>query len=910
MRTCVLILLSLLLSLPASVQAQSANDGPWTIDHILKQRSLEDVDIGPDGERVLWVKETPDTEADRSQSDLYLTYRSDPYDRDTSATLQLTRTGNNGDPRWGPDGEHIAFLSSRDQENGDASGRQLWRIDPRGGAPEPITSVEHGVRDARWLDADHLLFSAREADTRYEEHLAETEDDADVIEDTTLYRPVRLFTVHVETGDVTRVTENDHQIEEFAPSPDGQHVVYSLDDSPIDADARNQPHQFLLDRMSGETTEIFDEQYFDPSNFQWTADGSGFYATDGYSSDPEHEGAGITKLYHYDLAARDYQEVPLRWGDKGIGYGGYSVVDGGVHVQLANGPTFKPRFYRRTDDGWTPEDVPDERLEHASAVTVGPDGETIVFSHSTADTPPSYRVGTYREGTIQSDETLTTLNENLDDLPIPRAEVVRWQGANGDTVNGILHYPLDYDPDRSYPMMTVIHGGPSGVDLDAWSLGWTVYAPLLAQRDAFVFRPNYHGSGHHGLEFVESIKGKYYELEIPDIVNGIDSLATAGLVDKDSLGVMGWSNGAILTTQLTLEHPELFQVAAPGAGDVNWTSDYGNCAFGVSFDNSYFKGPPWEYTEHYIQKSPLFEMPKIQTPTLIHHGTEDRAVPYEQGWEYYRALQQIGNAPVRFLSYPGEPHGLGEISHQRRKMEEDLAWIDTYLFGKTSMQERVADRLLADDAPLSLLESAGVPAETDGKYGERVNGILTPETVTLGDTLTVGRFEVTRAQFRAYDGDYEISSGTADYPANGLSGEQAQAYVDWLSEQTGRTYRLPTAEELAALKKARSGPAENTPAYWAGFSPNPDEYRRLRARLAQHSTDALLMPVGSRPPGHGDNGRGPLVYDVDGNVAEWARTDDGFRPENASALTLTDPKAETASDVPDRMAGLRVVRVP
>ena len=905
MRSVFLAVLTVLL--PLSTSAQPADEGPWTIDHVLTQRSLADVDIGPDGERVLWVKDTPDPEADKSQSDVYLTYRNDPHGGDSTATIRLTRTGNNGDPRWSPDGHHIAFLSSRETDDGESNGRQLWRLDPRGGAPEALTSVEHGVQDARWLDKERLLFTTRETSTRYEEHLEATEDDARVVEDTTLFRPVRLFVVDVSTGKVTRVTENENQITEFAPSPDGKYVVYSLDDSPIDADARNQPHQFLLNLETGETTELFDEQYFDPSNYQWTSDSRGFYATDSYSSDPEHEGAGITKLYHYDLAARSYQEVPLRWGDKGIGYGGYAVVDGGVHVQLADGPTFQPRFYRRTNDGWVPEAVEDERLAHATAFVAGPDGETIVFSHSTADTPPAYRVGTYREGAVQDDETLTTLNDNLDTLPIPRAEVVRWTGANGETVNGILHYPLNYDPDRAYPLMTVIHGGPSGVDLDAWSLGWTVYAPLLAQRGAFVFRPNYHGSGHHGLDFVESIKGKYYELEIPDIVSGIDSLASAGLVDTDSLGVMGWSNGAILTTQLTIEHPELFQVAAPGAGDVNWTSDYGNCAFGVRFDQSYFKGAPWTHTEHYIEKSPLFEMPKIQTPTLIHHGTEDRAVPYEQGWEYYRALQQIGNAPVRFLSYPGEPHGLRELSHQRRKMEEDLKWIDTYLFGTTSMDERVADRLLADDAPLSLLETTDAPARTDGRYGTRVNGTLVPETVTLGDTLTIGRFEVTRAQFRAYDAGVDVPPGTANYPVHGLSPEAAEAYVEWLRDETGRDYRLPTAAELTALKSARSGPAENTPAYWAGYTPNPDEAGRLRARLAQQPIDALLMPVGSRPPGHGANGDAPLVYDVDGNVAEWARTTGGIRAQNASVLTLADPKAETAPTPPRRVTGLRVV---
>ena len=263
---------------------------------------------------------------------------------------------------------------------------------------------------------------------------------------------------------------------------------------------------------------------------------------------------------------------------------------------------------------------------------------------------------------------------------------------------------------------------------------------------------------------------------------------------------------------------------------------------------------------------------------------------------------------MRFLSYPGEPHGLGELSHQRRKVEEDLAWIDTYLFGETSMEERVEERLLADDAPLAVLERTDAPARTDGRYGERVDGTLVPETVTLGDTLTVGRFEVTRAQFRAFDADYGVPPGTADYPAHDLSPEQARAYVEWLSEQTGRTYRLPTAGELEALTAARSGAAENTPAYWAGFDPNPDEYRRLRARLERQPTDVLLMPVGSRPPGHGDDGRGPLVYDVNGNVAEWARTDDGVRAETASVLTRKDPKAETAPAVPRRVTGLRVVR--
>ena len=899
-------LFTALLPVVGLAQTAPSEDAPWTVRHVLQQESLSGVDIAPDGNRVVWVKRTPDFDEDRDQRDVYLTYRDDPHGGDDPATVRLTQTGNNRAPVWSPDGTRIAFLSSREHEG--TSTTQVWLLDPRGGAPFRLTELENGVRSVQWRDDATLLARAAEDDSRYEEALEAKKDDVRVIEDTTLYEPTRLFSVDVDSKDVTRVSDNRFPIQEFAVDPSGRYVVYSVDPHPVDADARNQPLQYLLDLDTGERTEIFAEPYFDPSGFVWTLDGDGFYASDNISSDPENEGAGIQTLYYFSLADRSYVEVPLDWAN-GIGYGGYDVTPNGLHVQLADGPHTKPRFYRKTDDGWAATDVSDERLRHSTSLTLGPDGETLVFSHSRPDAPPTYEIATYERGTITNGEELTSINGYLDDLPMPRSEVVEWTGAEGDTVNGILYYPLDYEEGRRYPLVTTIHGGPSGVDLDMWRLGWTVYAPLWAQRGAFVFRPNYHGSSHHGLDFVESIKGRYYELEIPDIVRGIDHLAEErGLVDKDSLGVIGWSNGAILAIQLTVEHPEMFKVAAPGAGDVNWISDYGNCAFGVRFDDSYFKGPPWEHVDHYIEKSPLFKMERVVTPTLIHFGTEDRAVPSEQGWQHYRALQQIGKAPVRYLRYPGQPHGLRRLSHQRRKMEEDLAWFDTYLFNTTSMQERVADRLLADDAPLSLLESTDAPATTDGRYGESVNGTLVPETVTLGDTLTVGRFEVTRAQFQQFDADATVPQGTDDYPASGISAEQAQAYVDWLSGETGRTYRLPTAAEHRALRAARSGSTENTPAYWAGYSPTPDEYDRLRDRLESHPADALLMPVGSRPPAHGNDGSGPLLYDVGGNVAEWTTGDGGPTPQGASALTMKEANAADAPAVPPAFVGLRVVQ--
>ena len=902
-RFALLLALSLIIASP--LLGQSAE---WTVEDIINQASISDVAIHPGGDRLLWTKRVPDIDADRYTTDLYLTYRTDPHGGDGPATVQLTRTGDNQDPMWSPDGTHIAFSSRRSHPSNDvASGQQVWLLDPRGGAPSPLTALENGVRSAQWLDADRLLISAREDDTQHEDALEEAKDHTRVVEDTTLYHPVRLFTVDTESQAVERVSSNTFPITEFAADPTGRYVVYAVDPSPVDADARNQYRQYLLDLQSGSRTEIFAKQYFDPSAFQWTRDGSGFYATDEYSSDPEYEGAGISLLYYFDIQSRSYQQVDLDAGDRGLGTGGFAVTTNGVHAQIANGPRMTPRFYQRDGEGWTHRPVSDERFRHATSLAIGPDGETVVFDDSRPDRPPTYHIGTYEGGNVTDTEEWVQINEYLNERPMPRAEVVAWTGAEGRTVNGILYYPLNYDPDRRYPLVTTIHGGPSGVDLDVWRLSWTVFPGLWAQRGAFVFRPNYHGSGHHGLEFVESIKGRYYELEVPDIVNGVEHLVDRGLVDRDSLGVMGWSNGAILAIALTVEHPELFKVSAPGAGDVNWISDYGNCAFGVRFDNSYFRGPPWEHLDHYIEKSPLFRLDQVTAPTLIHHGEEDRAVPTQQGWEFYRAMQQIDQTPVRFLLYPGEPHGLREISHQRRKIEEDLAWFDTYLFGTTSMATRVASRPIPDDAPLARLSRHTAIAKQEGHYGVMAHGVLVPEMVPLGDRLQVSRFELTRAQYQAFRSDYAIPPGTANYPANGLTEDEAAAYVAWLQDQTELDVRLPTAAEMRRLRQA-AGSSENNLAYWVGHTPTPDEMAPIRARLDAAAPDALLMPVGSRPPGHARESDAPLLFDLDGNVAEWGRIDEGrLQPMNASAVTVRDAKAETQAAPPPAFVGLRVV---
>ena len=117
--------------------------------------------------------------------------------------------------------------------------------------------------------------------------------------------------------------------------------------------------------------------------------------------------------------------------------------------------------------------------------------------------------------------------------------------------------------------------------MDRWSQGYTSPKLILCERGAFVFEVNYHGSSNYGLEWVESIgNGKYYELEIDDIERGVDALIERGLVDADRLATMGWSNGAILSTEL-ITRTRRYKAASCGAGDVEWISDWANVDFGA-----------------------------------------------------------------------------------------------------------------------------------------------------------------------------------------------------------------------------------------------------------------------------------------------------------------------------------------
>ena len=148
---------------------------------------------------------------------------------------------------------------------------------------------------------------------------------------------------------------------------------------------------------------------------------------------------------------------------------------------------------------------------------------------------------------------------------------------------------------------------------------------------------------------------------------------------------------------------------------MEWISDWGNVIFGDSFDSYYFGKSPMEDPGLYIKKSPFFKMDKVKAPVLIFHGTADNNVPPAQSWSYFRALQYYGKVPVKFVVFPGEPHGPRKLTHQMRKVDEEMAWFDKYFF-KTTGTENEA---LKTGSPLEAAIRTKSVARIGGDYGAR-----------------------------------------------------------------------------------------------------------------------------------------------------------------------------------------------
>lgn len=897
------IVLITLFFLPVGAQPLTDKSSTWSIDDIILSEGAANFQLSPDNKWAVWVKSTPDVEKGEAVSNLIL----------TSLTEKREITLTHGSdicskPQWSPNGQLIAFLSTRPRPKNKAdkteeeSKTQIWLINPFGGESWPLTELDRGVTSFQWADSDTIVYNSQEELGYYETSIKDQKDDSIVVEDEKHEPPVRLFKIGVKSKRTTRLTNNLDRIQVFALSPQG-HFAFTTQDRSLRFlyDNKIKPSNGIWDLETGKYRQILNETKFNIIQARWAYDGKGFYFANSTTTDPQYVIAGIIEIYYYNLATDRAEKVDLGW-ERGVTEGPeeigcFTVIDDGVIALLANGVKRKLARYTRNGNSWKREIITGAQAENILAFESSRDGKTVIYDSSSAEQPNQLYFAQIPTTTLTKVTQLSELNPEFIQKQRAHVEIVHWTGALNEEVEGLLYYPHNYQAGKKYPLVVMIHGGPMLADFEEWWETWSSPKNLFCQQGAFVFKPNYHGSAEYGLKWVESIReAHYYDLEVPDIQKGVDYLIGRGLVDPDRLGVMGWSNGAILSIALTVADTR-FKAASVVAGDVDQTSDWANSEFGAAFDQFYLGKSPLEDPQLYMQKSPFYRLAKVRTPTLIFFGTEDRSVSPEQGWMHYRGLQQLGNTDVRFILFPGEKHGPEKFVHQHRKVQEELNWFHKYLFNVNNS----VNEALKPDSPLATVLKLQTAQREDRLYGFKVKGRLIPETVRVGD-LEIGRFEVTSAQYAEFDKNYLVEPGKENYPASGITFAQAQAYCKWLSGITGTTFRLGNETEMTPIYES-AAEQENTLDYWAGYAVNPEDAQALQEIIQTLGKQtSLLKEVGSFL------GNEEAIFDLGGNVAEWAMGNNGQAVVLGGCVFLPkDPKART-NQPGSAYIGFRVVK--
>ncbi|MDB2387409.1 prolyl oligopeptidase family serine peptidase, partial [Shewanella sp.] len=306
-------------------------------------------------------------------------------------------------------------------------------------------------------------------------------------------------------------------------------------------------------------------------------------------------------------------------------------------------------------------------------------GKKVAFSHNGLDHFYDMFIANANSHGAKATR-LSNINPQVDSWKLPQVSVVKWTAPDGTTVEGILDLPAGYKKeDGPLPLVVQIHGGPTAAT--PYALQHRTYGrSTFTAKGWALLSPNYRGSTGYGDKFITDLVGHEHDIEVKDIIAGVDKLIADGIVDADKLAVMGWSNGGYLTNAL-ISTTERFKAASSGAGvfdqRLQWMLE-DTPGHVVNF----MEGLPWEKPTAYDRGSSLTYADKIKTPTLIHIGEGDQRVPLGHAQGLYRALKHYLNIPVELVVYPGEGHGLSKYQHRKAKMEWDQKWFEHYVLDK------------------------------------------------------------------------------------------------------------------------------------------------------------------------------------------------------------------------------------
>ena len=261
-------------------------------------------------------------------------------------------------------------------------------------------------------------------------------------------------------------------------------------------------------------------------------------------------------------------------------------------------------------------------------------------------------------------------------LALSTPERLRYASADGTPIEGWLTLPAGYTPTGGpYPLVVSNHGGPHS----AIEYNFNFKNQYLASNGYFVLEVNFRSSTNYGEKFLWGTWGAWGTRDGQDVIAGIDHVVGRYAIDKRHVATIGHSYGGFMTNWLITQYPDRFAAAIPGAGIVNWTSDYGNADIPRTKETEFY-GAPWDpkAREIMIRQSPLTYADRAKAPTLFINGEIDQRVPYSEAQQMYVALKKNG-VPTRMIQYADQPHSIGGSWNIVHRMLNERQWLDRWL---------------------------------------------------------------------------------------------------------------------------------------------------------------------------------------------------------------------------------------
>jgi dipeptidyl aminopeptidase/acylaminoacyl peptidase len=616
-----------------------------------------DIALSPDGKNVAWVQSTAATTAKQ-------TYIRGTAENSPATMVDVETAGEriDADPTWSPDSKTLAFFSTA----GEKDQRQLWTVNADGSNPQTITHLKGYAARPRWShDGKQIAFLYIENAGGGGPLMAAPATTG--IIDTAIHNQ-RIAVLDVANGQVRQVSPPNLHVYDYDWSPDDKMFVVTAALGPGDNNWWIA-QIYTIDIAKSNATSIY-KSSFQLAIPRWSPDGKSVAFIEGLMSDEGYHGGD---LFTMSAAGRDVlnrtpgrkSSVTSLFWQKPDRVIFTETVGGGCAISeltLANNSV-------RTI--W-------KGAEHIRAFgnfpnfTVSNDGKFAAAARSDYETPPEMWAGPI------GDWRQLTSNNSAQSPSWGKAENLEWTN-DGFNIQGWLVPPVRVESGKKYPMVVLIHGGPSSAETPAWPAGfgmWKAMIAVFSSRGYYMLLPNPRGSYGQGEVFTRANVKDFGAGDLRDILAGVDAAIGKYPIDSARLFVTGGSYGGYMT-MWTVTQTNRFRAAAAAAGIANWQSYYGQNLID-QWMIPFFGASVYDDPAVYQKSSPIHFIKNVKTPTLVIAGERDAECPALQSYEFWHALRTLG-VPTQLIVYPGEGHLFMKPENQADRMDRIVAWFDKYL---------------------------------------------------------------------------------------------------------------------------------------------------------------------------------------------------------------------------------------